>query len=346
MLRRSLATLAGAVLLAAAGAAVPAAPAAAEEGDGSFTLTDPRITESSGLAASRRHPGIYWTHNDSEDGSRVFAVDGRTGRTVATVTLSGVGRARDVEAVSVGPDGRVYVGDIGDNFDGGWDHVWIYAFPEPERLRDATVRATQYTVRYEGGARDAESLAVHPRTGRVYIVDKRKGGDGRLLAGPERLSPTGVNVFRPVAGVDVWATDAAFSPDGSQLAVRGYLDGVLLDWNGGRPKVRERLSPPFQGQGESLTYSADGRLLLFGSEGRGSRVVAKPAPDGAAAEPPARSGPPAGSSPSSRSPEAGTGAGGPAGAGGDNEGSITLGGVALIAVAVGLWAAVRRRRAD
>ncbi|MFE5209889.1 WD40 repeat domain-containing protein [Streptomyces sp. NPDC056600] len=344
-MRRSLATLAGAVLLAAAGCAVSAAPAAAEEGDGSFTLADPRITESSGLAASRRHPGIYWTHNDSEDGSRVFAVDGRTGRTVATVTLSGVGQARDIEAVSVGPDGRVYVGDIGDNFDGGWDHVWIYAFPEPARLRDATVSATQYVVRYEGGARDAESLAVHPKTGRVYIVDKRKGGDGHVLAGPKRLSATGVNVFRPVAGIDVWATDAAFSPDGSQLAVRGYLDGVLLDWNGGRPKERQRLSPPFQGQGESLTYSADGRLLLFGSEGEGSRVVAKPAPEGAAVEKPERSARPGDTSSSSRPPAAGPPAEASGGDGG-NGGSVGLGGVALIAVIVGLWAAARHRRAD
>ncbi|MDH6226407.1 WD40 repeat domain-containing protein [Streptomyces sp. MJP52] len=332
MLRRSLASLAGAVVLAAGGTV----PAAAEEGDGSFTLRDPRITESSGLAASGRHPGVYWTHNDSEDGSRVFAVDGRTGRTVATVTLAGVGRARDVEAVSVGPDGRVYVGDIGDNFDGGWDHVWIYAFEEPEELRDATVRATQYVVRYEGGARDAESLAVHPRTGRVYIVDKRRGGDGRLFAGPERLSAQGTNLFRPVADVNVWATDAAFSPDGSQLAVRGYLEGVLLDWNGGRPKERERLSPPFQGQGESLTYSADGRLLLFGSEGEGSRVVARPAPEGASAAPPDASG---GSPPSSGpSPAGGSPAGG-------NEGSVTLGGVAVVAALVGVWAAARRRRA-
>ncbi|MGW0927148.1 WD40 repeat domain-containing protein [Streptomyces sp. NPDC002644] len=333
-MRRSLASRAGAVILAAAcGAVGPAgaAPAAAEETDGGFTLQDPRITESSGLAASRRHPGIYWTHNDSDDGSRVFAVDGRTGRTVATVTLAGVGQARDVEAVSVGPDGRVYVGDIGDNFDGGWDHVWIYTFPEPKELRDATVRATQYVVRYEGGARDAESLAVHPRTGRVYIVDKRRDGGGRLFAGPERLSASGVNVFRPVAEVGVWATDAAFSPDGSLLAVRGYLEGVLLDWNAGRPEERERLSPPFQGQGESLAFTADGTRLLFGSEGERSRVVARPAPRGA--------GPDASGRPAPSPAE-----GAPAGTAPDGSGGITLGGVALIAVVVGLWAAARRRR--
>src|SRR5205823_4060463 len=78
-------------LLCAAGAAgilwaAAAVPAAADEPDG-FTIGDSRIAESSGLAASRTHPGIYWTHNDSSDGPYVYAVDGRTGRTVARITL-------------------------------------------------------------------------------------------------------------------------------------------------------------------------------------------------------------------------------------------------------------------
>src|SRR6478735_9081358 len=112
-------------------------PAVADEGDGAdrtFTIEDPRITESSGLAASRIHPGVYWTHNDSDDGPYVYAVDSRTGKTVATITMQGVGEPRDVEAISLGPDGNLYVGDIGDNLDGSWDHVWIYRFPEPKRL--------------------------------------------------------------------------------------------------------------------------------------------------------------------------------------------------------------------
>jgi hypothetical protein len=153
------------------------------EGASAFTLKDRRITESSGLAASRRHHGIYWTHNDSDDGPYVYAVDGRTGRTVATVTLRGV-TPRDVEAISVGPDGDVYVGDIGDNFGGRWPEVWIYRFHEPETLRDVTVDATRYTVRYADGPRDAESLMVHPVTGRVYIASKSEDRKGGLYAGP------------------------------------------------------------------------------------------------------------------------------------------------------------------
>ncbi len=181
------------VLATALAVALPllagAGPAVADDGrpDRDFTIEDPRITESSGLAASRTHPGVYWTHNDSDDGPYVFAVDSRTGKTLATITMRGVGEPRDVEAISIGPDGDIYVGDIGDNLDGTWDHVWIYRFPEPKTLRDATVDAVQYDVKYADGARNAEAMMVHPKTGRVYIASKNEDGGG-LYEGPAKLT--------------------------------------------------------------------------------------------------------------------------------------------------------------
>ncbi|MFE0453468.1 WD40 repeat domain-containing protein [Streptomyces sp. NPDC058914] len=271
-MRRPFALLAGALLVAAL-----AVPASAADGDKSFTIEDPRITESSGLAASRQHPGIYWTHNDQDTGAYLYAVDSGTGRTVATITLTGVGTPRDVEAVAIGPDDQIYVGDIGDNDGVQWDHVWVYRLPEPRTLEDRTVRATQYVVTYSDGSRDAESLVVHPKTGRVYVIDKQEDG-GHLYEGPATLSASGTNVFRPVAPIDLWATDAAFSPDGRRLAVRGYFGGILYDWNDGRPKRLERLDVPLQQQGESVTYSADGSKLMYGTEGVGSGVRAEDAP--------------------------------------------------------------------
>ncbi|MEW1678904.1 hypothetical protein AB0O47_37515 [Streptomyces noursei] len=253
-------------LLAAAGG-----PAAAAEPD-AFTLTDPRITESSGLAASRAHPGVYWTHNDSDDGPYVYAVDAATGRTVATVTLRGIGAPRDVEAISVGPDGRIYVGDIGDNLGGSWDHVWIYRFPEPAQLRDTTVTAEQFTVRYADGPRDAEALMVHPKTGRVYLASKKQGGGAALYEGPARLSASGSNTFRKVAPIDLWVTDGAFSPDGSRLVLRGYFGAQAYRWRDGRPECLGPVAVPLQRQGESVSFTPDGRTLMYGSEGRDSQV--------------------------------------------------------------------------
>ncbi|MFJ3977937.1 WD40 repeat domain-containing protein [Streptomyces sp. NPDC090021] len=273
----ALARAAATALTAAVVVAVPPGTASAAQppGASSFTISDPRITESSGLAASRIHPGVYWTHNDSEDGPYVYAVDSATGNTVARVTLTGIGGPRDVEAISLGPDGQLYVGDIGDNRGGTWDHVWIYRFQEPRQLGDVTVRATRFTVRYEDGPRDAESLMVHPVTGRVYIASKDQSRGG-LYEGPAELSTGGANVFRRVADVP-WVTDGAFSPDGNQLALRGYFTARTYPWKDGRPQGEgERVDAPWQGQAESVTYSADGGALMFGSEGTSSRVVAVP----------------------------------------------------------------------
>ncbi|MFZ3498493.1 WD40 repeat domain-containing protein [Streptomyces sp. 5.8] len=270
--------LAPSVPAAASGSAASGSAASGSAASG-FTITDPRIKESSGLAASRIHPGVYWTHNDSDDGPYVYAVDSATGKTVARITLTGIGTPRDVEGISLGPDGRLYVGDIGDNLGGSWNHVWIYRFAEPKTLRDATLKAEQFTVKYADGPRNAEALMVHPVTGRVYIAskDERAGG---LYEGPESLSASGTNTFRRIGDVP-WVTDGAFSPDGGRLALRGYLWARTYPWKDGRPTGDgEAVAAPWQGQAESVTYAADGSALMFGAEGANSRVVAVPvAPD-------------------------------------------------------------------
>ncbi|MFI8826893.1 WD40 repeat domain-containing protein [Streptomyces sp. NPDC053431] len=311
---------------------VTAAPAGAADADRDFTIEDPRITESSGLAASRAHPGIYWTHND-QDAPLIYGVDSRTGRTVATLTMKGVGTPRDMEAIAVGPDGDIYVGDIGDNLNGSWDHVWIYRFPEPERLGDQAVRATQYVVKYADGARNAEALMVHPKTGRVYIASKNEDGGG-LYAGPERLDASRTNVFRRVGDVP-WVTDGAFSPDGDRLVLRGYLMAREYAWKDGRlGDEGSSVGAPFQGQAESVTYTPDGSAFMFGSEGRNSRVV-RVEREGATPPPGQSTGPGA-----PRTPGAHSAADADAGQGGFALGVVVLG-LATMAV-VGLKRLFRR----
>ncbi|SDL16346.1 hypothetical protein [Streptomyces indicus] len=334
-MRRSLLATAG--LLAPAGAAallLALAPAALADGtaDG-FTIEDPRITESSGLVASKKHPGVYWTHNDSDDGSYLYAVDGRSGKTLARLTLAGVGQARDVEAVSIGPDGDLYVGDIGDNLGGTWDHVWIYRLPEPDKLTDRTVKATQYDVTYADGARDAEALMVHPKTGKVYIADKKDDGTGGLYEAPAELKPGRNNVFKRIADIDLWATDGAFSPDGQVLVLRSYFGARSYTWKDGRPQDGERVDVPIQRQGESVAYSPDGTTLMFGSEGQGSDVVPEAAPG--APESPGKGGPGGGSG----------GSGGNSGGGDGDDGGLPTGALALgaaVLAALGLKGLFKR----
>ncbi|MFE4262398.1 WD40 repeat domain-containing protein [Streptomyces sp. NPDC056883] len=319
---------AAAAAAAAALVLMPSVAAAASGPASGFTITDPRIKESSGLAASRIHPGVYWTHNDSDDGPYVYAVDSATGKTVARITLTGIGKPRDIEGISLGPDGRLYVGDIGDNLNGSWNHVWIYRFAEPKTLGDATLKAEQFTVKYADGPRNAEALMVHPVTGRVYIASKDEKAGG-LYEGPEALSASGTNTFRRIGDVP-WVTDGAFSPDGGRLVLRGYLWAKTYPWKDGRPAGDgEAVAAPWQGQAESVTYTADGSTLMFGAEGANSRVVAVPV---AAAPSPAASGSGSGSAAPAPSPGA---PGAPSG------GSFTKGAFVLVA-ALALTLAAKR----
>jgi len=370
-LRRSLLLRTVALPLAAAGVLLAAGSAGADDPGGGldfsvrseggkgeeghkrpdgFTIGDPRIDESSGLAASRRHKGVYWTHNDSAHEPRVYAVDGRTGKTVATVTLRGF-NLRDAEAISVGPHGDVYVGDIGDNLGGKWSEVWIYRFREPARLHDTTVAPIRYRVRYADGPRDAESLMVHPKTGRAYIVSKSNENKGAFYEGPPQLSASRINTFRRIARTDMWATDAAFSPDGTRLMVRGYFSGRMYAWRHGKPSALTGVAPPFQRQGESVTFTPDGRNLMFGSEGASSEVQpveldGKALPENVAAQD-RRSG--GGDGGDGKSGESGAGGdSGSGGSGGEDGGHHVTGAAVTFAVAVALWLGARRlfRRRD
>jgi hypothetical protein len=72
----------------------------AQAADDVCRLVDDRITESSGLVLSSRTDRVLFTHNDSGDDARFFAVDDRC-RTLAMYVLSGVA-ATDWEDMAVG----------------------------------------------------------------------------------------------------------------------------------------------------------------------------------------------------------------------------------------------------
>jgi len=289
------------------------------------TVKDPRIGESSGLAASRRHPGVVYTFNDSGGRAQVYAL-GPDCRVRATLTLAGA-RNRDWEAMAVGPNG-LYVGDIGDNLDGAWPYVTIYRIPEPSVLRSRTLRATAYRIKYADGPRNAETMMIDPRTGRLYIASKAFGD--ALYEGPRRLSTSGYNIMHKVGGAPFYATDGAFAPDGRTFVIRGYWGAEI--YRAPDKKIAD-VSVPSQKQGEGITFTADGRSLLVSSEGAGQPLWQVPVPAKAL---PARtrSAPPANSS-------------GKGGASGSTSGSKKTSALGLVLVAgvivliVGLFA--RRR---
>ncbi len=247
---------------------VSARPAGAAIPSEELTITDSRIVESSGLAASTSLPGVLWTINDSGDGPRVFGLDG-SGDTVAVLTLRGA-RARDWEAVGVGPRtgdrSWLWVADIGDNRS-SWSSVRVYRVPEPTRTGNRDVAWTAFELRFPDGPRDAEALLVDPSDGRLYVVSKRVQG-AAIYRAPMRLRANRMNQLTRVAAAPPLVTDGSFSPDG-RLAIRDYLQAYVFAGLGDPSK---RVALPPQPQGESITWTPDGTALLAGSEGSGSII--------------------------------------------------------------------------
>jgi hypothetical protein len=324
-----------------------------------FHITDPRIDEASGIARGIASPGVVYVQNDSGDSARFFALDARTGATLATYTVPDATNV-DWEDIAVARDRRgvpsVWLADIGDN-DGNRSEIRVYRVDEPHvRAGTSAVTGTPdvWRLRYPSGPTDAESLAVAPG-GAGYIVTKVLLGGSTVYALPARSS-AGVQTLREVGRVQfqltgtpggpnrigqLTATGAAFSADGTVLAVRTYTDAYVWRVRAGDVAAALRTAParvalPAQPQGEGI--AVDGNRLLIDSEGVDSVVYAVPLP----ALPPAASTRPPSPSPSPR----------PLSTPDDDRpdrdpfpiGWVAAGLAAVAAVVVGLRRLVRRRR--
>jgi hypothetical protein len=260
-------------------------------------LENQSIKESSGIAASRRNAGIFWTHNDSGDGPFIYAFD-RQGKHRGVWRVTGA-KAIDWEDMAIGPGpgrGRsyLYLGDIGDNSKER-DQITVYRVAEPQvtpKDSSSTVRSPRKTepadvirLKYPDGKYDAEALLIHPLTGDLYIIIKVMGAPARVYKLRAPAPKPGVSPLSYVGKLRFpnrfqgFITGGAISPDGRRVIISDYLGacelilpgkrGIAFDeiWKqsplpvdiGGFPGVRR--------QGEAICYRADGLAILATSEG-------------------------------------------------------------------------------
>ncbi len=246
------------------------------EGVAVATLQDERLDEISGMVCSRILKGVIYVHNDSGGEAAVYLLDS-LGNSVGTIEFLGT-KNRDWEDIAIGPgvDGRsyIYVGEIGDN-NAVHEEVVIYRIPEPENINPNTqVIPQKTTLKYPGGARDAESLMVDPISGDIFILSKRdslntlyrlpadKFGDGE--AELEELNKL------PFTS----ATAADISADGSQILVKNYL--TIFYWKRNpretvmKAMSREPIQLPYspEPQGEAIGFLPSGKAYYTLSEKR------------------------------------------------------------------------------
>ncbi len=242
-------------------------------------LDDKALSESSGLVASRRNPGVLWTHNDSGDGANLYCVTLQAAR-CGTWIVTDAG-AQDWEAIAAGPgpvagEHYLYIGDIGDN-DEGRAEVVVYRLLEPRlgaigQEPTPTAPADAIRLRYEDGPHDAEALVVHPATSDLFVVtkDRRDAGVYKAVVGATVL--TRIADF-PLGGEEL-VTGADVTPDGSRVVVVTKAQAHELrlpDVDSGFDGIWQRPRRPIQlaarKQGEAIAYRLDGATLLTTSEG-------------------------------------------------------------------------------
>ncbi|HWI73570.1 MAG TPA: hypothetical protein VNT55_16555 [Baekduia sp.] len=239
----------------------------------------PEATELSGLVVSPTQPGVLWTHNDSGDRARLFAL--RTdGSLIASLDVPGA-EATDWEDIAVGPSGDLLLGDIGDN-DSKRAGVDVYRVPEP-RLADrpaTTAPATRLHLTYPDGAHDAETLLADRRTGEIIVVTKRLDGRSGVYVAraPARGAPA-TQTLRQTGtlrlGFGGLATAGDVSASGRLVAIRTYTTlhawarkpGASLASTLKRKPCVGQVGLIGEGQGESLALSRDGRSLFTVPEG-------------------------------------------------------------------------------
>lgn len=143
-------------------------------------LDNKKLTEISGIAASRRNPGMFWVHNDSGNDPEIFLIDSLL--TIHLTCRIGEVENRDWEDIAVGPGPAdstwyVYVGEIGDNR-ARYPFKHIYRFEEPVLAAGGKKLTIQtfdtITFRLEDKTKDTETLLIDPITKSLFVISKRE----------------------------------------------------------------------------------------------------------------------------------------------------------------------------
>lgn len=257
-------------------------------------VTDPRLQEISGLAASRAHEDVLWVIEDSGNGAQLHALSPR-GRVLARYDVDGAKNRDWEDMASFDLDGKHYllVADTGDN-GGRRKDFMLHVFEEPSAISNGTLRpAWSIRGRWPDGPRDCEAVAVDAVAGQVLLISKKRNPPdlfalplakpsssrgwrearriGRLGGVPEASAELQRNDPR-LAKLFPQVTAADLSPDGQTLAVLTYGSVLFYrrtageTWGPAVARAPESHDVPLIPQAEALAWTARGGGLYATGE--------------------------------------------------------------------------------
>jgi hypothetical protein len=248
-------------------------------------VADHRISESSGLAASREHRDCLWVHNDSGDKPRLFLID-TSGQTRCVVDVKGASAVdwEDMCSFEIDSEPWLLIADVGDNQlkrGSKASPCRLYLLKEPKvdtsNGTDSTRVDIEITLTWANGPVNCESVAVDVRRREILLLDKSSPFRCQLYRIPLDLSDDKQkHVAVPLGSVAVpFATAIDVSPDSNALAVATMWSGVLYrkaaneSWKQALSRTAVALPLPRRRQGETICFSTDGQSLFLNSEGPG-----------------------------------------------------------------------------
>ncbi|HUV13405.1 MAG TPA: hypothetical protein VMY18_07155 [Acidobacteriota bacterium] len=226
-------------------------------------IDDPRLSESSGVAVSRVHENVMWSHND--DGQPLVFALRFTGEAIQRYEVPGV-ENHDWEDISSDNSGNLY---IYDNTARMQDPLigYIYAFPEPDPFVDQEIETvTTYPIRFPDPGLDVETLIV--RDSSAFLVSKPWDGSLPRIYFVESLEE-GTAEFLGTIPHRAMITGGDISADGDRVALSSYRALFIFERKkaGEEPLRSEPLVCQLNaGQVEGISWDGD-NLLLTSEQG-------------------------------------------------------------------------------
>jgi hypothetical protein len=237
-------------------------------------LENKRVSESSGLAASRRDPDLFWTHNDSGDKPRIYCFR-RNGKHVGTCKLTKAGAIdwEDMCSFEIDDKPKLLIGDLGDNLTRRKSYR-LYLLDEPKNPSKDVKDIQVIRLRYSVGSMDCEAIGADVESRKLLFVEKKRWFNCRVFEAdlPTTKDVTDI-VAKPIGRINLpLVTAMDVSSDGRRAIVLTlgqafeFTRGKGETWTKAFAKKPRTIDMPARKQGETICYGANGRDFYLTSE--------------------------------------------------------------------------------